>query len=211
MTARRRDSGSPVAVSEEAIDAWINSCPIPPTIKLRSCLQCIIARVKTDEPGQGPRQLSHAWNGQVGPKQCENMIDGYSKDVIAASPSIMDIDFNHSTRDDVHDQFAASWRREVHDLLRICQDLVAISCRISDTVLNSVPKNAPQPQRSTVVTGESPVYRDARLSQKELDLLAEASPARWEEGMEECTLPDELGTASFDSLLQMLDSDISSY
>lgn len=210
MTARPLVSGSLMAASDEAIAAWINSCPIPPTVELRNRLQCIVTRGKSEEPDQRPRQLSQMWNLQDGPKQFENMIDDRSKDVITASPSTLDSDFNQSIGDDVYDQFSADyWRREIHYLLRTCKDLVAISCRLSDTVLNSLPTNAPQVHGSTVATRESPACRDTQLSRKEPDLLAEASPVPFDV-MEECALPDELGTISFDCLLQMLDSDISS-
>lgn len=209
MTARPVDSGSPGTVSDEAIAAWINSCPISPTLELQNRLRCVLTRGKTAETDQRPRQLSQAWHVQNGPKQCENIIDGCSKDVITVSPSTIDSDFNHPTGDDVHDQFSGCWRREVHDLLRICKDLVSISCRLSDAVLKSMPTNAPLMHESTVATQESPAFGNARLCRKEPDLLAEASPAPWDVG-EECALPVELGTGSFDCLLQMLDCDISS-
>lgn len=209
MTARPLVSGSLVTASDEAIAAWINSCPIPPTVELRNCLQCIFTRDKSDEPDQSPTQLSQMWNLQDGPKQFENMTDDRPKDVITASPSTIDSDFNQSIGDDMCDQFHTDyWRREIQYLFRTCRDLVAISCRVSETVLNSLPTNAPQMQRSTMATRESLACRDTQLSRKEPDLLAEASPAPWDV-MDECALPDELGTTSFDCLLQMLDSDIS--
>ena len=183
--------------SDQETAKWILSCPISLRSGIPDHLLDIMISTSFGEKLQSMGQQSPRHASLDCLKHIQHILEDHPTAAISTPSSSSGIDYDVITIDDIKDKFTTmNWQKEARNMMTTCNDLIAVSCRLSNQILAAT-SNSSKSLESKTTRQLSRCDGDEMIDKEPLPKTGPISCNR-----PDYTLPDEFGANGFDYILE---------